>query len=103
MPQNKVKFDVKQNKTYSVIVLVLMFTVKKQVSIGGEYKLKHYKEIIDELTNKMDEKDGPNKFVDQWWLNLKIGGIKNVIKMMKKEQGDEQDKITKKISKMIKG
>ena len=64
---------------------------------------KHYKEMIDELINKMDE-DAPANSVAGGGVDLNPTGAKMSPKMMKrkKEQGDKQDDITKKISKMIK-
>ena len=64
---------------------------------------KHYKEMMDELINKMDE-DAPANSVAGGGVDLNPTGARMSPKMMKrkKEQGDEQDKITKKISKMIK-
>jgi len=64
---------------------------------------KHYKEMIDELINKMDE-DAPANSVAGGGVDMNPTGAKMSPKMMKrkKEQGDEQDDITKKISKMIK-
>ena len=89
---------------------------------------KHYKEMIDEIINKMDEQkesnlrysvkfaykkggkailtteDAPANSVASGGVDLNPTGARMSPKMMKrkKEQGDEQDKITKKISKMIK-
>ena len=64
---------------------------------------KHYKQMMDELINKMDE-DAPVNSVAGGGVDLNPTGAKMSPKMMKrkKEQGDEQDDITKKISKMIK-
>ena len=64
---------------------------------------KHYKQMMDELINKMDE-DAPTNSVAGGGVDLNPTGAKMSPKMMKrkKEQGDEQDDITKKISKMIK-
>ena len=64
---------------------------------------KHYKDMIDELINKMDE-DAPANSVAGGGVDLNPTGARMSPKMMKrkKEQGDEQDKITKKISKMVK-
>ena len=65
---------------------------------------KHYKEMIDDIVNKMDE-DAPANSVAGGGVDLNPTGAKpmstSIIKR-KKEQGDEQEKITKKISKMIK-
>ena len=105
---------------------------------------KHYKEMIDEIINKMDEasnaiyklvdkktgkvvftgkynqvvqkdketgykhkvvtEDAPTNSVASGGVDMNPTGAVMSPKMMKrkKEQGDEQDKITKKISKMIK-
>ena len=59
--------------------------------------------MMDELINKMDE-DAPANSVAGGGVDLNPTGARMSPKMMKrkKEQGDEQDKITKKISKMIK-
>ena len=64
---------------------------------------KHYKQMMDELINKMDE-DAPTNSVAGGGVDLNPTGAKMSPKMMKrkKEQGDEQDDITKKIRKMIK-
>jgi len=64
---------------------------------------KHYKEMIDEIINKMDE-DAPTNSVASGGVDLNPTGARMSPKMMKrkKEQGDEQDDITKKISKMVK-
>ena len=64
---------------------------------------KHYKQMMDELINKMDE-DAPTNSVAGGGVDLNPTGAKMSPKMMKrkKEQGDEQDDITKKISKMVK-
>ena len=78
-----------------------VYEVEDKLVSEGEYELKHYKQMMDELINKMDEDD--NKFC-WWWCRFRATGVKNVVKddEKKKEQGDEQDDITKKISKMIK-
>ena len=64
---------------------------------------KHYKEMVDEIVNKMDE-DAPANSVAGGGVDLNPTGAKpmspSIIKR-KKEQGDEQEKITKKIRKMI--
>ena len=62
---------------------------------------KHYKEMMDELINKMDE-DAPANNTSG--VDMNPTGARMSPKMMrrKKQQGDEQEKITKKISKMIK-
>ena len=64
---------------------------------------KHYKDMIDELINKMDE-DAPANSVAGGGVDLNPTGARMSPSMQrrKKRQGDEQDKITKKISKMIK-
>ena len=63
---------------------------------------KHYKQMMDELINKMDE-DAPANSVAGGGVDLNPTGARMSPKMMRrKQQGDEQDKITKKISKMIK-
>ena len=64
---------------------------------------KHYKDMIDELINKMDE-DAPANSVAGGGVDLNPTGARMSpsIQRRKKKQGDEQDKITKKISKMIK-
>ena len=64
---------------------------------------KHYKEMIDELINKMDE-DAPANSVAGGGVDMNPTGVRvsPTILKRKKKQGDEQDKITKKISKMIK-
>ena len=62
---------------------------------------KHYKDMIDELINKIDE-DAPAN--NTGGTDMNPTGAKMSPKMMKrkKEQGDEQDKISNKISKMVK-
>ena len=64
---------------------------------------KHYKQMMDELINKMDE-DAPANSVAGGGVDLNPTGARMSPSMQrrKKKQGDEQDKITKKISKMIK-
>ena len=64
---------------------------------------KHYKQMMDELINKMDE-DAPANSVAGGGVDLNPTGarISPSMQRRKKKQGDEQDKITKKISKMIK-
>ena len=64
---------------------------------------KHYKQMMDELINKMDE-DAPANSVAGGGVDLNPTGARMSPSMQrrKKRQGDEQDKITKKISKMIK-
>ena len=69
---------------------------------------KHYKEMMDEIINKMDEskveEDAPANSVAGGGVDMNPTGAVMSPKMMrrKKQQGDEQDKIPKKISKMIK-
>ena len=65
---------------------------------------KHYKEMMDELINKMDE-DAPTNSVASGGVDLNPTGARMMspsIMRRKKKQGDEQEKIAKKISKMIK-
>ena len=64
---------------------------------------KHYKQMMDELINKMDE-DAPTNSVAGGGVDLNPTGARMSPKMMKrkKEQGDEQEKISKKIGKMVK-
>ena len=65
---------------------------------------KHYKDMIDELINKMDE-DAPANSVAGGGVDMNPTGAKMMspsIQRRKKRQGDEQEKIAKKISKMIK-
>ena len=64
---------------------------------------KHYKEMIDEIINKMDE-DAPANSVAGGGVDMNPTGARMSPKMMKRKkvQGDEQDKIKNKISKMIK-
>ena len=65
---------------------------------------KHYKQMIDELINKMDE-DAPANSVAGGGVDMNPTGAKMMspsIQRRKKRQGDEQEKIAKKISKMIK-
>ena len=59
--------------------------------------------MMDELINKMDE-DAPANSVAGGGVDLNPTGARMSPSMQrrKKKQGDEQDKITKKISKMIK-
>ena len=59
--------------------------------------------MMDELINKMDE-DAPTNSVAGGGVDLNPTGARMSPSMQrrKKKQGDEQDKITKKISKMIK-
>ena len=64
---------------------------------------KHYKDMMDEIINKMEE-DAPTNSVAGGGVDLAPNAARMSPKMMKrkKEQGDEQDDITKKISKMVK-
>ena len=65
---------------------------------------KHYKQMMDELINKMDE-DAPANSVAGGGVDMNPTGAKMMspsIQRRKKRQGDEQEKIAKKISKMIK-
>ena len=59
--------------------------------------------MMDELINKMDE-DAPANSVAGGGVDLNPTGgrMSPSMQRRKKKQGDEQDKITKKISKMIK-
>ena len=59
--------------------------------------------MIDEIINKMEE-GAPANSVASGGVDMNPTGARMSPKMMrrKKEQGDEQDDITKKISKMIK-
>ena len=79
-----------------------VYEVEDKLVSEGEMP-KHYKQMMDELINKMDE-DAPANSVAGGGVDLNPTGARMSPKMMKrkKEQGDEQDKITKKISKMIK-
>ena len=62
---------------------------------------KHYKEMMDELINKMDKDAQANNTSG---VDMNPTGARMSPKMMKrkKEQVDEQDKISNKISKMVK-
>mgnify|MGYP001108106885 CR=1 FL=1 len=65
---------------------------------------KHYKEMIDEIINKMDE-DAPANNVGSGNVDMAPNAaVSHSPKMMKrkKEQGAEQKKIKKKIGDMIK-
>ena len=64
---------------------------------------KHYKEMMDEIINKMDE-DAPANSVAGGGVDLNPTGAKPMspsIVKRKKEQGDEQEKIKNKIKKMV--
>ena len=64
---------------------------------------KHYKDMIDEIINKMEE-DAPTNSVAGGGVDMAPNAAVMSPKMMKrkKEQGDEQEKISKKIGKMVK-
>ena len=62
---------------------------------------KHYKEMMDELINKMDE-DAPANNTSGTDMNPTGARMSPKMMKRKKEQGDEQDKISNKISKMVK-
>jgi len=65
---------------------------------------KHYKEMIDEIINKMDE-DAPANSASGGGVDLNPTGANPMapsIVKRKKKQGKEQDKISTKISKMVK-
>ena len=65
---------------------------------------KHYKDMIDELINKMDE-DAPVNSIAGGGVDMAPNAaVSHSPKMMKrkKEQGDEQEKISKKIGNMVK-
>jgi len=64
---------------------------------------KHYKDMMDEIINKFDE-DAPTNSVAGGGVDMAPNAAVMSPKMMKrkKEQGDEQEKITKKIGKMVK-
>jgi len=65
---------------------------------------KHYKDMIDEIINKIDE-DAPVNSVAGGGVDLAPNAaVSHSPKMMKrkKEQGDEQEKIKKKIGNLIK-
>tara|TARA_B100000959_G_C14912701_1_gene595829 strand:- start:524 stop:880 length:357 start_codon:yes stop_codon:yes gene_type:complete len=63
---------------------------------------KHYKEMIDEIINKMDE-EVPANSVSSGGVDMapNAGGPRKMIRR-KKENEKAQDKVTKKISKMVK-
>ena len=65
---------------------------------------KHYKEMMDEIINKMDE-DAPTNSVAGGNVDLApnaaVSQSPHMLKR-KKKQGDEQEKISKKISNMVK-
>ena len=64
---------------------------------------KHYKDMMDEIINKMEE-DAPTNSVAGGGVDMAPNAARMSPKMMKrkKEQGDEQEKIAKKIGKMVK-
>ena len=62
---------------------------------------KHYKEMIDELINKIDE-DVPANNTGGTDMNPTGAKMSPKTLRRKKEQGDEQEDISKKISKMVK-
>ena len=62
---------------------------------------KHYKEMMDELINKIDE-DAPANNTSGTDMNPTGARMSPKMMKRKKEQGDEQDKISNKISKMVK-
>tara|TARA_B100001079_G_C15904187_1_gene295063 strand:- start:101 stop:457 length:357 start_codon:yes stop_codon:yes gene_type:complete len=63
---------------------------------------KDYKEMIDEIINKMDE-EAPTTSVSAGGVDMapNAGGPRKMIRR-KKENEKEQDKVTKKISKLVK-
>ena len=63
---------------------------------------KHYKEMIDEIINKMDE-EAPANSVSSGGVDMapNAGGPRKMLRR-KKENEKAQDKVTKKISKMVK-
>ena len=69
---------------------------------------KHYKEMMDEIINKMDkdiEEDAPANSVAGGGVDLAPNAAVSQsqhMKKRKKEQGDEQEKIRNKLSKMVK-
>ena len=68
---------------------------------------KHYKEMMDEIINKMDkeiEEDAPVNSVAGGGVDLAPNAAVSQsphMKKRKKEQGDEQEKIKNKIKKMV--
>ena len=64
---------------------------------------KHYKEMMDEIINKMEE-DAPANSVAGGGVDLAPNAAVSQsphMKKRKKEQGDEQEKIKNKIKKMV--
>jgi hypothetical protein len=64
--------------------------------------MKNFKELAQDIVNRMDE-DAPVNNVGSGNVDMNPTGAKMSPKMMKrkKEQGDEQDKIKKKIKTML--
>ena len=62
---------------------------------------KHYKQMMDEIINKMDE-DAPANNTSGTDMNPTGARMSPKMLKRKKEQGDEQEKIAKKIGKMVK-
>ena len=62
---------------------------------------KHYKDMIDELINKIDE-DVPANNTGGTDMNPTGAKMSPKTLRRKKEQGDEQEKISKKIGNMVK-
>ena len=64
---------------------------------------KHYKEMIDEIINKMvQDEDAPANNTSGTDMNPTGARMSPKMMKRKKEQGDEQDNISNKISKMVK-